>query len=137
FTKLRAAGSPVKSTNTESTGPIPFMKLIDTTLFAVSRQGKKAGAAALYMVNWHLHFPQFLDLKQNSGDPYLRTRFANTAVFISDEFMRRVQSDEDWYLFDPAEVMDLTELYGEEFSKRYREYVKMAEDGKMRKFEKT
>ncbi|TXG77106.1 ribonucleoside-diphosphate reductase subunit alpha, partial [Patescibacteria group bacterium] len=64
FTKLRAAGSPVKTTNTESTGPIPFMKMIDTALFAVSRKGKKAGAAALYMENWHLNFPQFLDLKQ-------------------------------------------------------------------------
>lgn len=136
FTKLRAAGSPVKSTNTESTGPIPFMKMIDTALFAVSRKGKKAGAAALYMENWHLNFPQFLDLKQNSGDPYLRTRFANTAVFISDEFMKRVEKDQDWYLFDPAEVMDLTELYGEEFSKRYKEYVKLADAGKMRKFEK-
>ena len=137
FTKLRAAGSPVKTTNTESTGPIPFMKMIDTALFAVSRKGKKAGAAALYMENWHLNFPQFLDLKANSGDPYLRTRFANTATFISDEFMRRVEADADWYLFDPAEVMDLTELYGDEFSKRYNEYVKMAEAGKLRKFEKT
>src|SRR5690606_5418842 len=137
FTKLRAAGSPVKTTNTESTGPIPFMKMIDTALFAVSRKGKKAGAAAIYMENWHLNFPQFLDLKANSGDPYLRTRFANTAVFISDEFMRRVEADQDWYLFDPAEVMDLTELYGEAFSKRYKEYIKLAEAGKMRKFERV
>ncbi|MGO3702300.1 MAG: ribonucleoside-diphosphate reductase subunit alpha [Candidatus Saccharimonadales bacterium] len=136
FTKLRAAGSPVKTTNTESTGPIPFMKMIDTALFAVSRKGKKAGAAAIYMENWHLNFAQFLDLKQNSGDPYLRTRFANTAVFISDEFMKRVEKDDDWYLFDPAEVMDLTELYGAEFSKRYKEYVKLADAGKLRKFEK-
>ena len=137
FSKLRAAGSPVKSTNTESTGPIPFMKMVDTALFAVSRKGKKAGAAALYMENWHLNFPQFIDLRQNSGDPYLRTRFANTAVFISDEFMKRVEKDEDWYLFDPAEVMDLTELYGAEFSKRYKEYVKLAEAGKLRKFDKV
>ena len=41
FTKLRAAGSPVKTTNTESTGPIPFMKMIDTALFAVSRREKR------------------------------------------------------------------------------------------------
>ena len=132
--KLRAAGSPVKTTNTESTGPIPFMKMIDTALFAVSRKGKKAGAAAMYMENWHLNFPQFLDLKQNSGDPYLRTRLANTAVFISDEFMKRVQKNEDWYLFDPAEVEDLPELYGKEFSARYAEYVKKAEAGEMRDF---
>ncbi len=134
--KLRAAGSPVKTTNTESTGPIPFMKMIDMALFAVSRKGKKAGAAALYMENWHLNFPEFLDLKQNSGDPYLRTRLANTAVFLSDEFMKRVEKDLDWYLFDPAEVIDLCELYGADFSKRYAEYVKLAEAGKMREFKK-
>ena len=137
FTKLRAAGSPVKTTNTESTGPIPFMKMIDTALFAVSRKGKKAGAAAIYIENWHLNFDQFVDLRQNSGDPYLRTRFANTAVFISDEFMKRVEKDQDWYLFDPAETPDLTELYGEEFSARYKEYIKMAEAGKLRTFDKV
>lgn len=134
FTKLRASGSPVKTTNTESTGPLPFMKMIDTALFAVSRKGKKAGAAALYLENWHLNFGEFLDLKSNSGDPYYRTRFANTAVFISDEFMRRVEKDQDWYLFDPADVPELTELYGSEFSARYKEYIKDAEAGKFRKF---
>ncbi len=134
--KLRAAGSPVKTTNTESTGPIPFMKMIDTALFAVSRKGKKAGAAAMYMENWHLNFPQFLDLRTNSGDPYMRTRFMNTAVWLSDEFMRRVEADKDWYLFDPSEVSDLPELYGNDFAKRYNEYIKMAEAGELRTFEK-
>jgi len=134
--KLRAAGSPVQTTNTESTGPIPFMKVIDSALFAVSRKGKKQGAAALYMENWHLNFPQFLDLKQNSGDPYLRTRIANTAAYLSDEFMKRVQSGDMWYMFDPAEVRDLPELYGHEFSARYKEYVALAEAGKMRDFAK-
>ena len=136
ITKLRAAGSPVRTTNTESTGPIPFIKMIDTALFAVSRKGKKQGAAAIFMENWHLNFPQFLDLKQNSGDPYLRSRIANTSVVLSDEFMKRVEKDEDWYLFDPAETADLIELYGSAFSKRYKEYVKLAEAGKLRAFEK-
>ena len=135
--KLRAAGSPVKTTNTVSTGPLPFMKMIDTALFAVSRKGKKAGAAAIYMENWHLNFPAFMDLRENNGDPYYRTRFANIAVWISDEFMKRVQKEQDWYLFDPAETPDLSELYGAAFSKRYNEYVKMAEAGKLRAFEKT
>lgn len=137
MTKLRAAGSPVKTTNTVSTGPLPFMKMIDTALFAVSRKGKKAGAAALYMENWHINFPQFTDLRENNGDPYYRTRFANIAVYLSDEFMKRVQNEQDWYMFDPAETPDLTELYGEAFSKRYAEYVEMAETGKLRTFEKT
>lgn len=134
--KLRAAGSPVKTTNTVSTGPLPFMKMIDTALFAVSRKGKKAGAAAIYMENWHLNFPAFIDLRANSGDPYYRTRFANIACYLSDEFMKRIEKDADWYMFDPAETPELSELYGAEFSKRYNEYVKKAEKGEMREFKK-
>ena len=135
-TKLRAQGSPIRSNNTTSTGPIPFMHTIDSVLRAVSRGGKKFGALCFYMENWHLDFPEFLDLRQNSGDPYRRTRTANTAVWISDEFMKRVQNDEPWYLFDPLEVSDLNELYGQAFSKRYAEYVKMAEAGEIKMFKK-
>ena len=112
-------------------------KAVRDTMWIAKGTGKKAGAAAIYMENWHLNFPQFIDLRSNSGDPYMRTRFANTAVFISDEFMKRVQKDQDWYLFDPADTPDLPELYGEEFSARYKEYIKLAEAGKMRVFEKT
>ncbi|GAA3738811.1 ribonucleoside-diphosphate reductase subunit alpha [Leifsonia bigeumensis] len=136
-TKLRAQGSPIRSNNTTSTGPIPFMHTIDSVLRAVSRGGKKFGALCFYMENWHLDFPEFLDLRQNSGDPYRRTRTANTAVWISDEFMKRVQNDEDWYLFDPLEVADLNELYGKAFSERYAEYAAMAEAGELRMFKKT
>src|ERR1700712_3786468 len=135
-TKLRAQGSPIRSNNTTSTGPIPFMHTIDSILRAVSRGGKKFGALCFYMENWHLDFPEFLDLRQNSGDPYRRTRTANTAVWISDEFMKRVQNDDDWYLFDPLEVQDLNELYGQAFSTRYKEYVAAAEAGQMRMFKK-
>lgn len=131
-TQLRAEGSPIRSNNTTSTGPIPFMHTIDSTLRAVSRGGKKFGALCFYMENWHLDFPQFLDLRQNSGDPYRRTRTANTAVWISDEFMKRVQADADWYLFDPLEVPDLPELFGQAFSERYAEYAAMAERGELR-----
>lgn len=136
-TKLRAQGSPIRSNNTTSTGPIPFMHTIDSVLRAVSRGGKKFGALCFYMENWHLDFPEFLDLRQNSGDPYRRTRTANTAVWISDEFMKRVQNDEPWYLFDPLEVHDLNELYGKEFSERYNHYVAEAEAGRLRMFKRT
>lgn len=78
-----------------------------------------------------------MDLRENNGDPYYRTRFANIAVYISDEFMKRVQKEQDWYMFDPAETADLSELYGAAFSARYSEYVKLAEAGKLRVFDKV
>ena len=134
-TKLRAEGSILKSNNTASSGPIPFMHIVDSAVRAVQRGGKKKGALCFYMENWHLNFQDFLDLKQNNGDDYRRTRTANTAVYISDEFMKRVLEGDDWYLFDPNEVKDLNELYGQEFSKRYNEYVELAKTGKMKLFQ--
>ncbi|MBI1975250.1 MAG: ribonucleoside-diphosphate reductase subunit alpha [Parcubacteria group bacterium] len=137
ITKLRAAGSPLSSNNTVSSGPTPFAKIIDTAIRAVQRGGKKKGALCFYMENWHYDFPEFLDWKHNAGDDYLRMRTANTAVFLSDEFMRRVASGGDWYLFDPKEAADLNELYGEAFAKRYNEYIGLAEAGRFRVFKKV
>ncbi|WP_151523538.1 ribonucleoside-diphosphate reductase subunit alpha [Serinicoccus kebangsaanensis] len=130
--KLRCEGSPIRSNNTTSTGPIPFMHTIDSTLRAVSRGGKKFGALCFYMENWHLDFPAFLDLRQNSGDPYRRTRTANTAVWLSDEFMKRVAADDEWFLFDPLETPDLVEATGADFSARYAGYVAQAKAGELR-----
>lgn len=137
ITKLRASGSPLSSNNTSSSGPTPFAKIIDTAIRAIQRGGKKKGALCFYMENWHINFSDFIEWKHNAGDDYLRMRTANTAAYISDEFMKRVGAKADWYMFDPKETPDLNELYGKEFSKRYNEYVKMAEDGKLKMFKKV
>jgi len=137
ITKLRASGSPLSSNNTVSSGPTPFAKIIDTAIRAIQRGGKKVGALCFYMENWHYDFPEFVEWKHNAGDDYLRMRTANTAVFLSDEFMKRVEQKADWYMFDPKETPDLNELYGKAFSARYQEYVAMAEAGKLRMFKKV
>lgn len=137
ITKLRAAGSPLSSNNTTSSGPTPFAKIIDTAIRAIQRGGKKKGALCFYMENWHLDFSDFIEWKHSAGDDYLRMRTANTAVFISDEFMKRVEQKADWYMFDPKETPDLNELYGKQFSERYSHYVKMAEEGKLKTFKKV
>ncbi len=133
-TKLRAAGSPVRSNNTFSTGPIPFIKVMDAALKSVSRAGKKAGAMCVYIENWHYNFPEFIDLRQNAGDDYRRVRTADTAVYISDEFMKRVINNDKWYMFDPLETPELAELYGNEFSRKYEEYIEKAERGEIKMF---
>jgi ribonucleoside-diphosphate reductase alpha chain len=137
ISKLRASGSPLSSNNTYSSGPAPFAKIMDVAVRGISRGGKKKGALCLYMENWHLDFPEFIDWKHNAGDEHLRMRTANTAAYLSDEFMKRVMEGKDWYMFDPKDTTDLHELYGEEFSKRYREYIEMAEVGQMRTFKKV
>ncbi|MDB5238743.1 MAG: ribonucleoside-diphosphate reductase, alpha subunit [Candidatus Parcubacteria bacterium] len=138
ITKLRASGSPLKSNfGGASTGPTPFAKIMDTAIRAIQRGGKKKGALCFYMENWHLDFPEFIDWKHNAGDDYMRMRTANTSVFMTDEFMKRVQNGQDWYMFDPAEASELSELYGKKFSEKYKEYCARAERGEMRTFKKV
>lgn len=138
ITKLRATGSPLKSNfGGVSSGPTPFAKVIDTAIRAVMRGGKKKGALCFYMENWHYDFPEFIDWKHNAGDDYMRMRTANTAVFLSDEFMKRVEAGKDWYMFDPAETGDLNELYGQEFSVRYAYYTEKADRGELKMFKKV
>lgn len=136
-TKLRASGSPLSSNNATSSGPTPFAKIMDVAVRAIQRGGKKIGALCFYMENWHIDFPEFLYWKHNAGDDHMRMRTTDTAAFISDEFMKRVFSGSDWYMFDPKETPDLPELYGEAFSRRYEEYIEMAEAGKLRVFKKV
>lgn len=137
ITKMRASGSPLISAGGGySTGPTPFAKIMDTAIRAIQRGGKKKGALTFYMENWHLDFTEFLEWKHNAGDDYARMRTANTCSYISDEFMKRVAADDEWFLFDPKETADLVELYGSAFSKRYAEYVEMAKAGQLRIFKK-
>lgn len=136
ITKLRATGSLLKSSNTTSSGPTPFAKIMDTAIHAIVRGGKKKGALCFYLENWHYDFPEYIHWRHNAGDDYVRMRTANTAAYISDEFMKRVSQGAQWYMFDPKETPDLNELYGQEFSKRYAEYVEMAEAGKLSMWKK-
>ncbi len=137
MTKLRASGSPLMSNNGVSTGVTPFAKIMDTAIRAIQRGGKKKGALCFYMENWHIDFPEFLEWKQQNGDDYMRMRTANTAAYLSDEFMKRVEKGMEWYMFDPKETPDLNELYGKAFSERYAQYIEMANSGKMRTFKKV
>ncbi|WP_267643594.1 ribonucleoside-diphosphate reductase subunit alpha [Haloarchaeobius amylolyticus] len=137
WTNLRAAGSLIQSTGVESTGVVPFLRISNDVTAAINRSGKRRGAACAYLACWHLDFPAFMDLKRNTGDERRRTPDMNTAAWIPDLFMKRVQADEQWTLFSPDEVPDLHELTGEAFAERYREYEQQAENGELRQYERV
>ncbi len=129
--KLRALGAPVRGINGKSGGLIPFLHMYDALIKAISQGGRRRGTLCAYIEPWHLEIEAFLDLKRGSGDPYLRTPSLNTALWVPDEFMRRVEADADWYLFDPLYAGELTEAYGAEFSARYRALISRAEAGQL------
>lgn len=137
WTNIRAAGARIESTGVESTGIVPFLRISNDVTAAINRSGKRRGAACAYLECWHLDFPAFLDLKRNTGDERRRTPDMNTAAWVPDLFMKRVEADEQWTLFSPDEVPDLHGLYGEEFEQRYREYEQAVEDGEVENYERV
>lgn len=135
WTNLRAEGALIESTGVESTGTVPFLKISNDVTAAINRSGKRRGAACGYLEAWHMDFPAFLDLRRNTGDERRRTHDMNTAAWVPDLFMERVENDETWTLFSPDEVPELHETYGEEFAELYREYEEKAEAGELRQYE--
>ena len=137
WTPVRALGSHIKGTNGKSQGVVPFLKVADATAVAVNQGGKRKGALCSYIETWHLDIGEFLDLRKNTGDDRRRTHDINTANWIPDLFMKRWMADAEWTLFSPADVPDLHDLYGKKFDKRYTEYEKMTEEGKLGNFRKV
>jgi ribonucleoside-diphosphate reductase alpha chain len=134
WTNIRATGSKIKGTNGESQGVIPFLKIANDTAVAVNQGGKRKGALCAYIECWHLDFPDFAELRKNTGDERRRTHDMNTAAWIPDLFMKRVESDGDWTLFSPSDVPDLHHIYGMSFERKYAEYEKMTQNGQISHF---
>jgi ribonucleoside-diphosphate reductase alpha chain len=134
FTNLRGIGALIKGTGVESQGVVPFLKVANDTTAAINRSGKRRGAAVVYLETWHIDIEDFLELRKNTGDERRRTHDMNTANWIPDLFMERVRQDGDWTLFSPDETSDLHHIYGQEFNIAYKNYERLADEGKIRLF---
>ena len=121
YHRVRAQGSLIQGTNGHSNGIVPWLKTLDSSVAAVNQGGKRKGACCVYLETWHADIEDFLELRDNTGDDARRTHNLNIANWISDLFMRRVQDDEMWSLFDPKVVPHFPDLYGEDFEKAYVE----------------
>ncbi len=131
WTAVRGTGSYIKGTNGESQGVIPFLKLHNDQLVAVNQGGKRRGSGCAYLEIWHNDIEDFLQLRVNTGDERRRTHDLNTANWIPDLFMKRLEARQDWTLFQSNQVKDLHELYGAAFEKRYEQYEALAATGKI------
>jgi ribonucleoside-diphosphate reductase alpha chain len=121
YHRVRSRGSLIESTNGHSNGIVPWLKTLDASVAAVNQGGKRKGACCVYLEPWHADVEEFLELRGNTGDEASRTHNLNLAHWIPDLFMRRVESDASWSLFDPKAVPDLPDLYGEPFERRYQQ----------------
>ncbi len=121
YSRVRSRGSLIRSTNGQSNGIVPWLKTLDASVAAVNQGGKRKGAACVYLEPWHADVEDFLELRDNTGDEARRTHNLNLSNWIPDEFMRRVEADGEWSLFDPHTVPQLTDLWGEAFDSAYRQ----------------
>lgn len=132
WTPVRGIGAHIRGTNGKSLGIVPFLKIANDTAVAVNQGGKRKGAVCAYLEPWHIDVEEFLDLRRNTGDERRRTHDMNTAVWVPDLLIQRVEANAEWTLFSPDETADLHQLYGTEFADRYREYEAAASRGDMR-----
>lgn len=129
WTPVRAMGAHIKGTNGKSQGVVPFLNVADATAVAVNQGGKRKGAVCAYLECWHRDVEEFLELRKNTGDDRRRTHDMNTALWIPDLFMKRVNEDGDWTLFSPDEVPGLHDQYGNAFEALYVGYEEKSRRG--------
>jgi hypothetical protein len=118
--RVRCEGSLIRSTNGLSNGIVPWLKTLDSSVAAVNQGGKRKGAACVYLEPWHADIEAFLELRDNTGDEARRTHHLNLANWVPDLFMQRVEADESWSLFDPKDVPELPDLWGDRLRGRLR-----------------
>lgn len=122
---IRATGSYIKGTNGTSNGIIPMLRVFNNTARYVDQGGgKRKGAFAIYLEPWHADVFEFLDLRKNHGKEESRARDLFYALWISDLFMKRVESDDVWSLFCPNEAKGLADTWGQAFEELYISYEK-------------
>ena len=133
--KIRATGSHIKGTNGTSSGLIPWLKIYNDMLVACDQAGKRRGSGCAYLEPWHLDVVDFVDLRKVGGEERRRCHDLNTALWCCDLFFKRIKAGEKWTLFCPSDVADLTDLFGEEFEKRYEYYESLVESGQITNYE--
>ena len=139
WTAVRGTGSHIHGTNGESSGVIPFLKVSNDIAIAVNQGGKRPGALCSYLELWHADIEDFLDLRKETGDDRRRTHNMNTAHWIPDLFMKRLKAisdgtlpkDATWTLFRTNDVADLPETFGSAFERRYEQYERMVDEGRI------
>jgi ribonucleoside-diphosphate reductase alpha chain len=132
----------VKEVQTIATTPFVYDLKVEgdesymTTSGLAHNGGKRQGAMCSYLETWHLDIEDFLELRKNTGDERRRTHDMNTAHWIPDLFMKRVRDGGMWTLLSPSDAPDLHDLYGTAFEKRYAEYEKKVDEGKLKLFKR-
>ena len=122
MSNIRSKGSYINGTNGFTNGIIPMARVFHETSKYVNQGGRRPGSFAPYLEPHHPEIMSFLDLKKNHGNEDERCRNLFLALWISDLFMERVQSNGDWSTFNETHCPGLMDAYGDDYKKLYLKY---------------
>ena len=130
MSNIRSKESRITSSGGYAGGLLKYLKIVNESLRFFNQQGRRPGSAAIYLEPWHKDIFDLLDIKKNTGAEELRARDLFTALWIPDNFMNAVRSNDDWYLFCPndikkAGVKALQECFGDEYEENYNKAVSL------------
>lgn len=130
ISKIRSKNSYIRGVNGKSNGIIPMCRVLNETARHINQAGKRPGCIAVYIEPHNVEILEFLELRKNTGAESERARDLFLALTISDLFMKRVETNSEWCLFDADECPGLDNSYGDEYEKLYLKYES---DNKQRK----
>lgn len=127
---IRSKETNVGNSDGKAGGILKYLKVINEALRFWNQRGKRPGSCAIYIEPWHKDVFDVLDIRKKTGDESLRARDLFTALWIPNNFMRAVESNDDWYLFCPhdlkiAGLKPFYEIYGDEYEAEYNKAVEM------------
>lgn len=139
ISRVRCKGARIKGIKNSSGGVIPWIRIINDTAVAVNQQGKRKGAVTVSLDMWHMDIDDFLELRTENGDQRMKAYDIFPQVIIPNLFMEKVEQNQDWLMVDPHEIrtkynVELSNLWGEEFTNFYNQLYADALIGKLEIF---
>ena len=132
LSNIRESGAPIKHIESQSSGVIPVMKLLEDSFSYANQLGARQGAGAVYLNAHHPDIMNFLDTKRENADEKIRIKTLSLGVVIPDITFELAKKNDDMYLFSPY---DVERVYGKAFAdiSITEHYEEMVEDPRIRK----
>ena len=140
LSSIRSKGSSVRKRPNTAVGVLNVCKFLDVMSSSISQGGKRSAAITAALDVWHLEIKEFLEINLESGDNRKKCFDIFPQIVINDNFMRRVEQKQDWYLLDPKDIRlnygeDLSYLISKDFDNLYEKIIFDISQGKKIKHE--